>query len=389
MNNPIQDQVERILPLIREHAEAAERDRRLSPAVVDAMRDAGLFRMFLPVQYGGAEVSLADGLEVIERIAQVDSAAAWNLQIAAVNAATTGALLPTEGADEIFADPNAIVAGGFNPPGAAVPVEGGYRLTGRWPFASGCQHATWFADPAFVMRDGQPEMGEHGPVMVVLTYRAEEAEILETWNPLGMRGTGSHDIAAANVFVPARRATLLRPFDDLPPAFQGPVYKLGLMPTILANPVVALGIARAAIDEAVSMIGSKVAGFVQTRPVDRGVVHMHLGRAEAELGAARAYFYTAIDRAWQAALAEQRPTVPQRLDMQLAASQAAEGAARAVDHVHAAVGSSGMREEQHQFARHFRDVHTITQHALCSATRFEDMGQVMLGLEKDWELFDL
>jgi len=383
------ERIEAVSPLIREHATEAEEGKRLAPAVVSALRDAGLFRMFVPRQYGGSELPLGEGLEVIERISQVDSAAGWNLQIAAVAGATTAALLPAEGAEEIFTNPSAIVAGGFNPPGAAVPTDGGFRVSGRWPFASGCQQATWFADPALILRDGQPEMTEHGPAMLIVMYPAKEATVIETWDPLGMRGTGSHDIVASDVFVPETRAAFLRPFDDLGPAYQGPLYKLGMMPTILGNAVVGLGIARAAIDEALAMIGAKVAGFVMTRPVDRGVVHMHLARAEAELGAARAYFYGAIDDAWQAAVAGMRPTVGQRLHLQLAASHAAEASASAVDHVHAAVGSSGIREEQFAFARHFRDVHTITQHALCSAARFESMGQVMLGLEKDWPLFDL
>jgi alkylation response protein AidB-like acyl-CoA dehydrogenase len=325
---------------------------------------------------------------VIERISAIDSAAGWNLQITGIAGPTTAALLPDEGAREIFSDPNAVIAGGFNPPGAAVAVDGGYKLSGRWPFVSGCQHATWFADPALLMENGEPQMTPEGPVMLVFYYRASEGEIIETWNPLGMRGTGSQDIAANDVFVPASRAA---PFTstETGPAFSGPLYKLGIYPVILGNAVVPLGIARAAIDEAVELTKSKIPAFMQAKPVDRGVVHMHLARAEAELNAARTYFYTALEDAWKSALEGERPSREQRLHMQLSASQAAEAAASAVDHVHAALGSSGVREEQHRFARHFRDVHTITQHALCSATRFESMGQVMLGLQTDWILFDL
>ncbi|MPZ24640.1 MAG: hypothetical protein GEU28_14165, partial [Dehalococcoidia bacterium] len=323
-------------------------------------------------------------------VSAIDSAAGWNLQITAVAGATTAALLPDDGAREIFSDPGAIVAGGFNPPGAAVRVDGGYRLTGRWPFVSGCQRANWFADPALLMENGEPVMADHGqPVELICYYPAAEAEIIETWNPLGMRGTGSHDIGVTEIFVPDSRAAFFAPFDNAGSAYQGPIYKLGLMPTIMGNAIVALGIARTAVDQAVELVKSKIPAFLQSRPVDRGVVHAHLARAEASLSAARAYFYNALGDAWNSATEGQRPTAKQRMHMQLAASQAAEGAASAVNHVHAAVGSSGMREEQYDFARHFRDVHTITQHALCSPTRFESMGQVMLGLQTDWILFDL
>jgi alkylation response protein AidB-like acyl-CoA dehydrogenase len=343
----------------------------------------------VPRELGGLEVDIITGFQLVERLSEIDSATGWNLQITAIDAPITAALLPDEGAREMFSNPDVVIAGGFNPPGAAIPVEGGYRLTGRWPFVSGCQHAGWFMDPALVMKDGQPEMTEHGPLMLVVCYPASEAEIIETWDPLGMRGTGSHDIAVNDIFIPASRAGFMRPFDEVGAAFQGPLYKLGIMPLVLGNAVVALGIARAAIDEAVELAKNKIPAMMQTRPVDRGVVHMHLARAEASLSAARAYFYAALEDAWKSAVEGNRPTTQQRLHLQLAASTAADSAAAAVDHVHAAVGSSGVREEQHRFARHFRDVHTITQHALCSATRFESMGQVMLGLPTDWVFFEL
>jgi alkylation response protein AidB-like acyl-CoA dehydrogenase len=383
------DRVDDLAPTIRQYAAEAEQQRRLARPVFDAMVEAGLFRMFLPRSLGGLEVDVIEGFQVLERVSRLDSAAGWNLQISAAGA-TIAALLPPEGAREIFADPRSVVAGGFNPPGAAIPVDGGYRLSGRWPFASGCQHATWFVDTALVMVDGQPQMGPHGePVMLMLLYPASEGKIVETWDSLGMRGTGSHDIVADGVFVPNHRAAPMRPFEDLPPAFGGPLYRLGVLPTILGNPVVALGIARTAIDEAVEVTKSRVSAFNQPHPVDRGVVHAHLARAEAALESARAYFYSALGDAWKTALAGGRPTMAQRVQVQLAASQAAEGAATAVNHVHAAVGSAGVREDQFRFARHFRDVHTITQHALCSPARFESMGKVMLGLETEWFLVSL
>jgi alkylation response protein AidB-like acyl-CoA dehydrogenase len=223
----------------------------------------------------------------------------------------------------------------------------------------------------------------------VFLYPASEGRVLETWDPLGMRGTGSHDVVADGVFVPEHRSGVMRPVAEPPAPFDGPFFRFGVVTVALGNASVALGVARAAIDEAVELARSKVPAFQQARPVDRGVVHAHLARAEAGLGAARAYFFGAIAAAWETA-SEGRPlTTNERMHLQLAASHATEAAAAAVDHVHAAVGSSGVREDQYRFSRHLRDVHTITQHALCSATRFESMGQVMLGLETDWALFYL
>jgi alkylation response protein AidB-like acyl-CoA dehydrogenase len=379
--------VDDLAPTIVQHADRAERERDLSPEVFEAMRAASLFRMFVPQDLGGLETDVLESFEVIERISRLDSAAGWVLQIMSAGA-TIGALFAPEGAREIFGDPRNVVAGGFNPPGAAIPVQGGFRLNGRWPFASGSTHATWFVNTALRIGPQGPEMTPDGhPILMALVYPSTEGRVLDTWNPLGMRGTGSNDILAENVFVPDHRSTALRPFDEVGPAYQGPLYRLGIIPTILGNAVVALGIARAAIDEAVEVSRSRVSAFNQPRPVDRGVVHAQLARAEATLSAARTYFYDALGDAWRTAMAGHRPSYSDRLHCQLAASHAAEASAAAVDLVHAAVGSSGVRESDHRFARHFRDVHTITQHALCSPARFESMGQLMLGLETDWVFF--
>lgn len=384
------DRIGDVAPVIKAHATEAEEQRNLSTAAFEAMADAGLFQMFVPRALGGLEADIIDAFETIEAISRIDSAAGWTLEILSVGGGTIGALLPPEGAEEVFSNPKAVVAGGFNPPGTAVPVDGGFRLSGRWGFASGCLHANWFVDPALIIKDGQPEIGPHGePVLLALLYPAGEGQVVDTWHTLGMRGTGSHDIVADNVFVPAQRTGPMRPFEDLPPAYQGPIYKLGLLPTILGNAVVSLGIARAAIDEATDLTKSRISAFMQPRPVDRGVVQMHLAKAEATLCAARAFFYDALGKAWKSALAGERPDMDQRIHVQLAASHAAEASASAVDHVHQAAGSAGLREDMYTFARHFRDVHTITQHALCSAARYESMGQAMLGLESEWPFFAL
>jgi indole-3-acetate monooxygenase len=380
--------VEELAPFVREHSEEAERERHLSRPVFEAMVDARLFHMFVPRELGGLEVGLVEGFEAIERLSEIDSAAGWNLQISAVGGAPQLAPAPDAGIRELFSDPRAVVVVGFSPPGAAVPVDGGYRLSGRWPFVSGCQQAFWIGNPALRMKDGQPELGDNGePILMFLVYPMSEAQIIETWDPLGMRGTGSHDVVADDVFVPESHTAPLVPDAPNGPAFQGPLYRLGVLPVFWGNAVVALGIARAAIDEGVELAKSKIPALMQARPVDRGVVQAHLARAEAKLCAARAYFYATLSDIWDSAVAGERPSIEQRVQAHLAASFAAEASAEVVDHIHAAVGSSGVREEQHRFARHFRDVHTISQHATCSAARFESMGQIMLGLETDWAFF--
>jgi alkylation response protein AidB-like acyl-CoA dehydrogenase len=387
--SPLLKSVAEIAPVLRLNSAEAEETRTLPKASYDAMVEAGLFRMFIPKSLGGLQTDVVSGFEAIEAVARVDSAAAWCLQI---GAATVGiaALLPEAGVQEVFSNPNATLAGGFHPPGAAVPVEGGYRISGRWGWASGCQHATWIMCPGLQMKDGAPETTPDGePIERVGFCLASEVQVVDTWYSMGMRGTGSHDVVARDVFVPEQRAAIFRPFTVEPNhAFDGPFVRMGIMPTILGNAIVALAIARTALDQSLDLVRSKVPAHMQTPPVQRSTVQGHLGRAEATISAARAYFFDSLAAGWGAA--QRGPVgIEERKHLQLAASYAAESAARAVDYIHAAVGGDGVLEARHDFARHFRDVHTITQHALCSGARFESAGQVMLGLETDWLLFNI
>ena len=381
--------VRELEPIVRRHAAEAEANCGLSKEVHEAMMRAGLFRMFVPRNLGGMEADAVSGFQAMEELSRIDSAAGWNLQIAAAPVGLS-ALFPDETTREVFAKEDAVVAGGFFPPGALTAVEGGFRLNGRWGFVSGCRNATWIVNPAVEIKDGQPVMGEHGPVVRVCVDPASEARIVDTWQPLGMRGTGSHDVVAEDLFVPTARTTFLRPFSIEPnTVFRGPFVNLGITPTILGNAVVPLGVARAAIDEAIPIIQTKTPAHFQVQPGQRSAVQAHLGRAEATLSAARAYFYDTLAKAWAVAETGESIGIQERRNLHLAASYAAESAAKAVDLVHAAVGSTGVLEAQHAFARHFRDVHTITQHALCSPTRFESMGQVMLGMPTDWAFFEI
>ena len=159
----------------------------------------------------------------------------WNLQLS--NAVVPFfAWFPDEGAREIFGDgPDIVVGGTLFPPGQAVPVEGGYRLTGRWPFVSGCHHCSWFMGPAFIMDADGPRLGETGdPVQMIVAYRAGEAEILDTWHTMGMRGTGSHDVTAKNLFIPQHRSAVLAPLTKPGSAFAGPLYRLTIWPPVAA-----------------------------------------------------------------------------------------------------------------------------------------------------------
>ena len=382
------DSVRRIEPVIRAHAADAERERRLPDAVADAMRACGLYRMWRPRTFGGLEVDPITTFQVLEEVSRIDSAAGWNLQLAsAVDA--FGAWFPDDGAQEIFGQPDTTFAAGFFPPRRAVSVDGGYRVTGQTPFASGAHQAQWFMGLAQIIDDDTPRLAADGtPVTLMTMCPANEAAIVDTWRTLGMRGTGSHDVLMTDVFVPSRHAAVLAPLEQPGTAYEGPLYRLTVWAAIAVLATVPLGIARAAIDDLLELAGRKTPSYLATPLRDRVTVQALTGEAEATLGAGRAYLYEALREVWDKALQGQLIDMPGKMKLQLAATHAAAAAARAVDLVQVAAGTTGIRDE-YRFQRHFRDVHTITQHAYISASRYESGGQYFLDVPIEWPFYGL
>ena len=371
------ERVAEIEPIIREHGPVAEAERRLPDPVVDAMRDAGLYQMWMPSSVGGMEVDPITACRVFEEVSRIDSAAGWNLQIAVLSSLFV-ALVHDEGVAQIFGNPDVIVRGVAYPPFRAHPVDGGYRVTGRMPFVSGCHHADWLVSPAHVMANGEPRVDGSGqPETIVAWYPAKDVEIINNWNTLGMRGTGSHDVAVNDKFVPEHLTGPLRPLENLGMPFDGPLYRHTVWPETGAVASVPIGIARAAIDELLDLAGAKTPALMRSTLRDRPVVQSQVAQAEAKLGAARAYLYEVFREIWDDAVEGHTISIDQKMRVQLASTHAAFASAEAVDLVHSAAGTSGIRDER-QFERHFRDVHVITQHAFVSASRFESVGKTAL-----------
>ena len=315
-------------------------------------------------------------------MARIDSAAAWNLALSA-GGALFGQFFPN-GLDEFFSKPKGIFAGALNPPGKAVPVDGGYRVTSRTPFVSGCHNTEWFIGPAQIVEGDDVRRTESGmPMQIVLFYPAEDAEIIDHWDTLGMRGTGSHDVALNDVFVPEHRTGPLAPWPAPPKGLEGPLFQYTIWPAVAALPMVAFGIARAAIDELVELAGKKTPAYTPSPLRERPVAQSQVAEAEAKLGAARAYLYEAFEEFWSEA--EQGHMLPQKQKdkILLASTHGMQAAAEAVDLVHKAAGTSSIRREK-GIERHFRDVHVVTQHAFTSAGRFQSVGRAMFGLPSDW-----
>ena len=366
-------------PLIRAHAAETEAGRQLARPVVDALLDAGIFALNRPVALGGAETDPITMFRVVEELARHDSAAAWIVAVSLMGNVFLS-FYPDEGAEEIAGSPGLVMSGAAHPVGRAERVDGGYLVTGRWQFFSGCQCSTWWHAKA-ALDDGTGE-----PTQLYLCVPADPDSVIDTWHTLGMRGTGSHDVRLDGVFVPERRAGLM-PARAPSAAFSGPLYRLTIWPPVALMAVPALGVARAAIDELVDLATTKTANFGGALARRASAQHQ-VAEAEARLGAARAFLFQVYADAWDAALAGQAIELSLKLRMQLAGTHAANEAAAAVDLVCAAAGSSAARME-YRFERLWRDAKTITAQAFCSPGRYESVGQLMFGGPSDWPFFSL
>jgi alkylation response protein AidB-like acyl-CoA dehydrogenase len=377
--------VERIRPILEECAPENEASRHLSPVAYDAMGQAGLFAMLTPKAYGGLEVHLVDYLRVIEAVARIDSAAAWNLSMTQIIAAYA-AWLPAAGARELFGNGPTTVAGALNPPAAATRVEGGWRITGRCPFGSGCHNATWLAMPAIEMADGYPKLnpatGQPTPFAVFFPRRA--AQILDTWHTYGMRGTGSTDYAVKDLFVPDHLVAPVAPLAQPAPGFEGPLFRLWPWEGQLGEAIVSVGVAAAAVDEAVQLCKTKTPAYNATPLREQQLAQFQMGKAKARVEASRDTLYRAAEEAYDdVASSGALLSIDSKVRLQLAVCFAAEACAEAVRFVNEATGTSSIRLEQ-PLERHFRDAHVMLQHSSKSSARYGSAGRLMFGLPNDW-----
>jgi alkylation response protein AidB-like acyl-CoA dehydrogenase len=374
------DAARRIAELARDRAAEGERERKLSRDVVEAMIDAGFFRLCVPASVGGGEALVATLVEVCEELARGDSAAGWCIAVMAT-AGMPAAYLPHDSAREIYGDERSVVGGVFAPRGRAVADGDRYRVTGRWPFSSGVDHCTWVMGGCIVEENGAPRMLDGGrPDVELAIFPKEQVQVIDTWNVSGLKATGSHDIAVEDLEVPRERATSVITRKPVEP---GPLYAFppfGLLALTIAG--TALGIARAAIDDLLDLAGAKTPTGSSRKLAERPVTQTRIAQAEATFLSARAFLYDAIAAAWQAAVETGEVSVEGRATLRLAATHATAAAAAAVDTTYDLGGGTAIYETS-PLQKRFRDVHAATQHMLIGPSTWELTGRLMLGLPTD------
>jgi alkylation response protein AidB-like acyl-CoA dehydrogenase len=365
-----------LTPMIRNECREVDRTRQIPTVVVNALRDAGVFRMLTPRALGGAESDPLSFLRVVDEVAYADGSAGWCTMIGGCYA-TFGGMLPSRGALEVFGDPSTISAGNFRPDkGVAHEVEGGYRVSGCWELASGSSHANWYIAGAMIMRDGAPIMQSNGwPLMREFFFPAAEVEVIDTWESTGLRGTASHDYKVRDVFVPEHRTLWFQE----PPAEHGPLYRMppvAMFATFIG--AVQLGIARHAIDAFVDLATSKIPTMTQNVLADKPTAQATLGTAKALHGSARTYLETALQTLWERVQAGHAPTPADRGDLWLAAAHAGHSAHAAIDMLYTAAGASSVYAAS-PLDRCLRDARTALQHICTQAVNFEVAGRLTLG----------
>ena len=347
------------------------------------MREAGLFRLYVPRALGGLQVGPVTHARVQEELSRHDSAAGWMLQ-AVSSSAWWCSRLPTETVEEMYADgPDQVMAVSFAIPVEAAPTREGFRISGQRPFTSNVSDASWIWLTALTIEDGEAVTVEGGPLVRAMFFPASQATIVKTWDTLGMPGTDSNDVAVSDLFVPQRR-TFRIGIDHTPgPYYDDPLCRLPAMVVVGSYiPAVALGVAREAIGELVALAQGKTPFASSTTLRERASAQAKLGRAEGLLRSARTYLYDRIAAGWQQTVAGEELTLEQRTEMLLACVQAHAACVAAVDLMYGAAGTTAVYKRS-RLERLFRDVQVLRQQGFVSESRFETVGQVSLGLPPD------
>jgi alkylation response protein AidB-like acyl-CoA dehydrogenase len=372
VTQPLSTDLEHAARLARQCAATTERDRALPDPLVTALRDTGLLRAGAPAAIGGPEAPPAVLLAGAERIAQADAATGWCVSIAATSS-LLAAYLPHDAAVEILGDQDDIAAGVWAPRGKAIPADGGVRVTGRWPFCSGITHSNWFF-AGTVLEDGDAQAGP--PALRVVALPTAEIEILDTWHTIGLRGTGSHDAVATDVFVPDARVFAIV---DTPPRVDAPLYRFPLFGYFaLSIAAAALGNAQGAIDDLIALAAHKV-GQGSTRALaERPATQATVAESEAALRAVRAGYYEAIEQAWAQAQ-DGDVDMDRRLGLRLAATHVVRTAADITRSMYDLGGGTAIYDDS-PLQRRFRDGHTATAHFQVNPAMWELTGRVLLDL---------
>jgi alkylation response protein AidB-like acyl-CoA dehydrogenase len=377
-----------LVPMIEAAAGRTEAERKIPADVLAVMHEAGLFHILLPASLGGGAVDLVTFNQVIEAVASGDASPAWCLAQAVASSHTAGFLHPHV-AQEVFGARDALVAWG--PPNGiarAAAVDGGFRVTGQWRFASGSANATWMGGHSTIFDADKPRRDAKGhPVNRTVLFRREQATIRDTWHVIGLRGTSSNDYEVGDLFVSEDYAT----WRDSPSDRRenGPLYNIPMLTLYgVGFSGVALGIARSCLDAFMTLAPTKKSGGgVGSTSVlrDNAVIQSRTARATGQLKSARAFLHEMLREVWRTSEATGTLPLEQRALLRVAITGAMEEARKVVDFAYHAAGTTAIFEGS-PFERRFRDLHTALAQGQAHLSNFESAGQALFGIEPSQRL---
>jgi indole-3-acetate monooxygenase len=368
---------------LRNASDRIEAARQLPPDVVDALVREGFTRLCVPRSLGGPELHPAELVTTLEALAAGDGSAGWCAMIASTSSVLS-AYLPPESARLVYGPASAVSGGVFAPRGVAVRTAGGFRVSGRWSFASGCTHCTWLMGGCFVDGPaGRETIGGGIPDIRLFLFPREEAKIVDTWDVAGLAGTGSHDIEVHDLFVPEGRDVSLladRPRET------GPLYAIPPFALLSVGvAAVGLGVARRAIDELSALARGKTSVFGRKSLAERPQTQSRVAETAAELAAARAGVLAAVESAWRAASEGRALPLAERAALRASSTWAVRAAARVAAAMYD-LGGGGAIYKSSALQRCLRDAHVVKQHAMVGEGIFEIAGRVRLGIDGDTSL---
>ncbi len=384
---PVVQAAAALKPRLRQYQEEIEREQRLPKALVEELHSAGVYHMVIPRALGGLEIDPLTYLRVVELLAEGVGSVGWNIANNSIGQLVTLGL-PDEGTSEIYAKgPDTVIAGtAVQGGGQAVQVDGGYRVSGRWQFGSGCQESSWMLGSFQILDNGEPRPRPDGTGTYWRgIFARSEAEIVPgSWDVAGLRGTGSFDWTVDNVFLPERRIMVHAgaPLDNQWSRWPGTTYALPAQCWVGPHhSAVITGIARAGINALIELAGGKQprgrpAGLLRENPQVQDAV----GRADAILNAGRAYRSTMITELWNTIASGKETTLEQRARCRLAALYAGDSARNAMDLMYRHGGSTSFKRES-RLAECWRDLHTVGQTVTIAPEWYPMGGRVYLGMD--------
>jgi alkylation response protein AidB-like acyl-CoA dehydrogenase len=369
--------IQELRPTITARASEIEMSRRIPSDIVEALKRAGIFRMFVPRSYGGLELDLPAGLEILVELAKIDSSVGWNAMTSS-NGSLFSPFLPKQTYEHIYQNgPDVIFACATQPVGIAEEAGAGERVVnGRWPFASGCQYADWIAGFCVSDSDGKSLLSEAGrPQIQAAWLPAHEWKIEDTWHAAGLRGTGSHHVVLKNKLVPVSN------FFDLErgaPFLSGPLYAALPQFLPLLHAAIALGMAEAAVGNLIDLASSGRRQVQSPVPMrDSEIFQFELGRVVADLRAARALFHAQSASHWHHAVAGTRFGDALLAESSQAAVWTTTTCVRVADVCFALAGGSAVYENS-PLQRRLRDLHVAGQHARLQQRHYVSAGEQLL-----------